>query len=163
MLPSLAKQVSSAASGTRQWQQRRQAQCQARSAARRYHRSAISLPHPPHPSTASEAPPWLSLPIADWRLLTVPLPPVDAVPAGGGVALLQFTSFSIFSTVDLFLASYPWLCLSNNKPSDLRKKQTKKWKKKKKFKVDSEVLDDCGKGLWNWTSVVESDGVTIST
>lgn len=88
MLPSLAKQVTSVARGTRQWQHRKQPQCHARSAALRYHRSAISLPHPPQPSPASLLVPPSSVPI--WRPLIAPSP-------GGGVLLPQPTSFSILS------------------------------------------------------------------
>lgn len=85
MLPSLAKHVNSAARGTRQWQQRRQPQCHARSAALRYHRSAISLPQPPQPRTPSVL---LFSPPPSCRLLTAPSP-------GGGVLLPHPTSFSI--------------------------------------------------------------------
>lgn len=85
MLPSLAKHVNSAARGTRQWQQRRQPQCHARSAAFRYHRSAISLPQPPQPRPPSVL---LFSPVPICRLLMAPSP-------GGGVLLPQPTSFSI--------------------------------------------------------------------
>ncbi|CAD1478660.1 unnamed protein product, partial [Heterotrigona itama] len=71
MLPSLAKHVNSAARGTRQWQQRRQPQCHARSAALRYHRSAISLPQPPQPRPPSVL---LFSPVPICRLLTAPSP-----------------------------------------------------------------------------------------
>lgn len=96
MLPSLEKQVSSAARGTRQWQQRRQPQCHARSAALRYQRSAISLPQPPQPRTPSMMPPPPPPPpplpsFAPICRLLAPPPPSP----GGGVVLPQPTSFSI--------------------------------------------------------------------
>lgn len=95
MLPSLAKQVSSVARGTRQWEQRRQPQCHARSAALRYQRSAISLPQPPQPRTPSVTPPPPPPPLlpsfAPICRLFAPPPPSP----GGGVVLPQPTSFSI--------------------------------------------------------------------
>lgn len=105
MLPSRAKQVSSAARGTRQRQQRKQPQCHTRSAAFRYQRSAISRPQPPQPrapSTTPTPPPPPPLPTPPPPLLP---PPPSFAPTcrlfapppspGGGVALPQPTSFSI--------------------------------------------------------------------
>lgn len=98
MLPSLAKQVSSAARGTRQWQQRRQPQCHARSAALRYQRSAISLPQPPQPRAPSVIPPPPTPPPPppppSFAPICRPFAPPPPSP-GGGVVLPQPTSFSI--------------------------------------------------------------------